>query len=513
MKKILFYLSISIIFIYGIYIRYYELGTGSFWIDEGYSSIISFFSNINNFNPYLPTGKYDFSQYLFTFFQTLSFKLFGISDYSARLTSFILSILNMIVYLIFSIELLKNKKNNLIGIIFLFFIYVFSTWQIIWAREARFYELLSFIYFINIYFIWKYANTNKIFYFLLYLVFTLSGIIFHPFCFGLIVIGIIIILYKIFIEKNRAKIGYFTGIVVILIIYYLIDLGFNYISIGNIYTGESVPSINSIGKYNYLMFFNFYLKSLYSQLGIILISFILGIIYFTYRKKHLNLIIFGGVFLINILLIPYGYMAHSRYMYHIYSIITLIGGYNIILLYNYLSEELNIDYRKIITSLFIIVTIFGIYKTYNITILAQRYYYIDYTSPKPNFKMAYKYLDENFIDYKIISGFPQLCYWYNINNIERCSYAININLLGENDLNDILNKNQKENYTNISYINNINDIENLRLYFFVIDDLTLKNAINKDLIQQIKTKCTMIYKDIGNYETSNFIGIWKCAYN
>ena len=53
------------------------------------------------------------------------------------------------------------------------FIFTFSTWQIIWSREARFYEILSFIYLLDIYFLWKYFVKNNDSYFLYFLILSL----------------------------------------------------------------------------------------------------------------------------------------------------------------------------------------------------------------------------------------------------------------------------------------------------------------------------------------------------
>lgn len=203
-------------------------------------------------------------------------------------------------------------------------------------------------------------------------------------------------------------------------------------------------------------------------------------------------------------------MAHTRYMFHIYSIITFVWSLWIIIFLNFIIKSYKFEYKKIAILFLIILVIFSIIKTYKITLIPQRFYYIDYTSPKPNFKLAYQNIDIYFPNKKIISWFPHLCYWYNLDEKEKCSYAININLIWNKNIDKNLIIQKNENYTNIEYINNLNEIKKINQYIFVLDDLTIKNAINKELLNDIINNCNMIYKDVWDYEKSNFIWIWSC---
>lgn len=197
-------------------------------------------------------------------------------------------------------------------------------------------------------------------------------------------------------------------------------------------------------------------------------------------------------------------------MFHIYSIITLVWGYSLFIAFDYLIYNYSFKFKKVLILILFIIVWFWIYKTYNITLIPQRYYYIDYTSPKPNFKMAYDYLEKNHSEAKIVSWFPHICYWYNLKNTEKCKYSIRINLIWNKNIDKKLKKEQNESYTNVAFIDNLKDITNLKNYYFIIDDLTFKNALNKALINDIIKKCSMIYKDVWNYETSSFIWIWRC---
>lgn len=507
MKKIFFYTSLAFIIIYWIYLRFYELWTWSFWIDEWYSSIVSYFANSNNLVPLLVSWKYDFSQYIFTIFQSLSFSVFWINDFWARIPSFVFSIFFIILYFIFSKEIFKHSKNKKIYIIIMMFLFVFSTWQIIWSREARFYEVLSFLYLLSVYFLWKYFVLNKENYYIYFLISSIFWVFFHPFCFWLIIIWFLLFIYKTYKKKELKNIKKIIIIFIFLNLYLIIDLFIRYVSNSNTDISNVVKQINYLWEYNFINYIIFYIKSIYSELWIIFISYLFMIIYFIKKWKYIEFILFWLLVILNIVFISNWYMAHTRYMFHLYAIITFIWTIWIIMWFNYLIKIYKLKYKKIYIVLLLILLLFSIIKTYKITLIPQRFYYIDYTSPKPNFKMAYEQINENLSWKKIISGFPHLCYWYNINEKEKCNFAIKVDLIWNNKIN--INS-QNENYTNISYIKNLNEIKDLENYIFVIDDLTLKNGSNKELLNDIINNCTMIYKDVWNYEKTNFIWIWSC---
>lgn len=507
MKKIIFYISLSIIILYWIYLRFYELWTWSFWIDEWYSSIVSYFANSNNYLPILLSQKYDFSQYIFTFFQSISFSILWVSDFSARIPSFIFWILNIILYFIFSKEIFKHSKNKKIYIFIIMFLFVFSTWQIIWAREARFYEILSFIYLLSVYFLWKYFVKNKESYFLYFLFSALIWIFFHPFCFWLIITWFLLFIYKTYKKKDSSNIKKIIILFIIINIYLIIDLFVKYISNSNTDLTNIVKQANHLWEYNFLNYIIFYIKNIYSELWIVFISYIFMIIYFLKKWKYIEFILFWLLVILNIIVISNWYMAHTRYMFHLYSIITFIWSLWIIIFFNYLVKIYKFEYKKIFILILIFLFIFSIIKTYKITLIPQRYYYIDYTSPKPNFKLAYEHINKNLEWKKIISWFPHLCYWYNINENEKCNYWIKINLIWTKKN---INNSENEIYTNTKYLNNLDELKDIENYVFVIDDLTLKNTENKELLNDIINNCTMIYKDVWDYQKSNFIWIWSC---
>jgi len=379
------------------------------------------------------------------------------------------------------------------------FLFVFSTWQIIWSREARFYELLSFLYLLNIYFLWKYfvINNNKYFYY--FIITILIWLIFHPFFIWIVIVSLFLMIYKSYKSKIKIHTKKIFILLIILTIFLIIDLISRYITNGWTNITQPISQINWNLEFDFFNYIKFYLKNIYSQLWII---------YFLIRKKYIEFLLFWLIFIINLIAISYWYMAHTRYMFHLYWIITFIWSLWIILFISFIIKEFKL--KKLLIIIIIWLIIISIIKTYKLTIIPQRFYYIDFTSPKPNFKLAYEYLNNNYKDIKIVSWFPQLCFWYNLKNFKNCEYAINLNLIWDKKLIPILEKRKKDYYTNIEYIKSLNQLDNNKNYFFILDDLSIKNIINKELLNDIINNCTMIYKDIWNYETSSFIWIWSC---
>lgn len=506
MKKISFYFILVLWVAYGIYLRWYELGTGSFWIDEWYSSLIAYFITQNNFLPKLAGGMYEFSQYFFHLFQALFFHFFWFSDVSARLPSFFISIVFIFLYYIFSLHLSKESRYKNVVVLFFMFLFLFSTWQIIWSREARFYEMLGFLYFIVTFFLYRYIQSKRQMYLSLFSIFLFFWLLFHHFFLAFIPIVLVLFFYDLFSRKDRKSLFFLWTV---LLWYGGIQLFLKIFSGGEVSIWSIIPKINSIEQYHFFTFFSYYLQVFIEQLWVIFYAYLLGIMYLLFSKKWQEFLLFGWIFLINIISISFWYFAHSRYMFHLFSLITLFWCYSIVMVWEYCMEKYKNIYGKI--GIFVLMTaiFISIMQTFHFTLLPQRFYYIDATSPKPNFKNTYEYVKNTYPDTKIISWFPHMCFWYNSENFEKCVYALPMNLIWNTIFNEGIIKKGKENYTSIPYIEHFGQTDR-KNYVFIFDDLTLKNTIAKDLVSQIISECPMIYKDVWNQQVENFIWVWKC---
>lgn len=513
MNKIIYYILLPLICIWGIFLRYFDLWVPSMWIDEWYSSFISYISFQNQFIPYLPAGRYDFWSYFFTIFQSICYSFFWYSDFASRLPSFVFWVAQILVVFLFAKSLFQETKYKNIWVIFVTFLFTFSTWQIIWSREARFYEMLSFLYLLGVFFLYQYIKSAEHRYIIAFFILAFIWLVFHPFCFALFWVWILILLLTVWEKymqtKNIWVLKYlllpmlsFTG-------YILVYSIFRYISGNTIHVSEMIPNSLSLDESYKKAYTLFYLKSIFSQLWVLIFAYLWGLFYFLWNKKWKEFLLFWLIVFLNFYVITQKwFVAHSRYLFHIYSIIMLVWGYFLVVIFG----NLFLFWQKSWQKLFLVIVMIWVWGsiayTYNFTFLPQKTYYIDATSPKPNFKLAYEALAEKK-DLKIVSGFPQMCYLYNIKNPSVCEYALNINLTGSKQTLQEIQKETFHNYTKTPYLKMMSQIE-AENYYFVLDDLTLKNAVDVDVINYVKQNCEMIYSDVWNGESENFIWIWRC---
>ena len=128
----------------GFYLRFNNLGDRSFWIDEAITSYAAI-GLLEHGTPVLPSGVVYNRALLNTYLIALSFKIFGISEFSARIVSVIFGTLTIPLVYLLGREL--GKRTGLIAAL----IMTFSVFEILWAREARMYAQFQFFYLLTAY--------------------------------------------------------------------------------------------------------------------------------------------------------------------------------------------------------------------------------------------------------------------------------------------------------------------------------------------------------------------------
>jgi len=316
MWKKTIYALIVLIFIYAFFIRFYELWYQSFWIDEWFSSIKSLAMLANNMLPVLWDGSIKLSQYLHLFLQSISYKFLGVNDFAWRVFSILFNIWSWIVLLFFSKDLLKVKYKEyyLIWVLWVIILFLFSSREITWARQARFYSMLWFIFILISYFLYKYFILNEKKYFK-YVVLSLSiWIWFHSFIWSLLLVFIIFTSIKYYKEDIKYS-EYKTEIKWILIAVWL--LIFQKWLFVFFWTGWGiVPIINDVWELSIQYSKNYHIHLL-DKLWIIYILFFGGLIRMFF-KDFQKWLFFSLIFGINFYFISYKLcLFHSRYMLHL----------------------------------------------------------------------------------------------------------------------------------------------------------------------------------------------------
>jgi len=192
-KKMLALFLLIIIVLVGSYLRIKNLDNHSFWIDE-FRHVFAAKGIIDTGKPILPSGITYYRAINYTYLVSLSFRLFGVSEASARLPSLILGIL--MIFLAYYVTSKMLGRN--VGLISAFLV-AFSPFCILWSTECRMYSLLQPLYLLSAFYFFcifeknhfsnekgyfSLYNIKKLISFLLIYIFTLSihdlGILFIP---------------------------------------------------------------------------------------------------------------------------------------------------------------------------------------------------------------------------------------------------------------------------------------------------------------------------------------------
>ena len=186
----------------GFYLRFYNLGYKSFWIDEAITSSAAI-GLLEHGTPVLPSGI-DYTRALLnTYLIALSFKIFGISEFSARIVSVVFGTLTIpLVYLLG--KELENKRIAIIAILLI----TFSLFEILWARSARMYAQFQFFYLLTAYLFYMSLKKDDVKLFLLSFISFIFAWYSHRLSLCFIPVAIIyLLLYK---RKEFLKNKYFV---------------------------------------------------------------------------------------------------------------------------------------------------------------------------------------------------------------------------------------------------------------------------------------------------------------
>jgi len=170
--------SLIAILVFALFLRVYNLGNASFWIDESISSIAS--KNILEKGiPLMDSGWLYGGAYIFHYFQAF-FLFFFMNEFGARIFSALIGVLTILLAYFVGRE--YSKSGGIISALFMsvFFLEVF------FSRQARYYQLFQLMFFLSLYLLYKSKENPKFLYlaivsFFITLDTKIAGIILAPF--------------------------------------------------------------------------------------------------------------------------------------------------------------------------------------------------------------------------------------------------------------------------------------------------------------------------------------------
>lgn len=136
---------LCLLIVTGFYLRLSNLGNSSFWVDELITSYAAI-GILQHGAPVLPSGTLYTRSIFNTSLIALSFKIFGISEFSARIVSVVFGTLTILLVYLMGVKV-ANKRVGLLAALLI----TFSTWEIVWSRQARMYTEFQFFYLLTVY--------------------------------------------------------------------------------------------------------------------------------------------------------------------------------------------------------------------------------------------------------------------------------------------------------------------------------------------------------------------------
>lgn len=141
-----------IILVWALIVRLIFLGTDSMWIDETISAVASKSILENGHAKLESNSTYSRAEY-FHYMMAASMLIFGQNDFAARIPSVIFGLLTVYLAWLYSNRFFKNEQAKIIFPLFI----ALSSLEIIYSKQARFYQAYQFFYFLTIYLFFKFV--------------------------------------------------------------------------------------------------------------------------------------------------------------------------------------------------------------------------------------------------------------------------------------------------------------------------------------------------------------------
>ena len=229
----------------GLFLRIYDLGDESIWLDEG-NSIMT--ANLNSFHQMIKQVAND-SEHPPLHYIILHYwiNLFGDSEFSTRFLSVIYSFFAL--FMIYKVATLIFNKN--IGILSCLLL-ALSRFHIHYSQEVRSYSLMTLLALLSIYFFIRLMEKVSFKVSIGYIIFSTLLIYTHYFSIFIILAQNVYIFTLSLLSRRKCKLNFrvwllFQGILIILYMPWIntfINRTFRNINVG--YSWRPVPTINSI---------------------------------------------------------------------------------------------------------------------------------------------------------------------------------------------------------------------------------------------------------------------------
>lgn len=190
-------LIFSLIIGLGVYLRFTNLTFNSFWLDELFS--IDFSHPTRSFSEMLRLTLEDVHPPLYQFLLWIWLKLWGVSEFNARILSAIIGVFTILVSYFFAKEFYNKKISLAVS-----FIFSTNIFLIFFSQETRSYQLITLLAMLSYMFFYKAIIYENKKYLYIYWIVTIICMYTHYFSFFIIGTQIVFsIIYLLFFSQNK----------------------------------------------------------------------------------------------------------------------------------------------------------------------------------------------------------------------------------------------------------------------------------------------------------------------
>ena len=388
------------ILFFGVFMRLWQLGYSSYWLDEGFTLMQARGISIHGY-PLLDSGYTEWKDSLMPYITAPLVKIFGFENaWMLRLPSAIFGILTILI----GYYLAVNIFSYYTGLLFAFFI-ASCHWYIAWSQQARGYSALIFFVLLFFYFLSKYEQKIK------------KSYLWYAFL--TIIIGIM---------AKKAAIVLFIPFLFYLIGKKIYKTFFIFAFFGIIIGIFFVSEVQNVITLNPVEYFGFYIKGyLVDYFGIFVVLALFGGVVIVWNNQKQR-VLHGSIalFVIGAVIIFAGFVSISekRYLLFVTPFFFLYTSYFI----EYLSTKLKHQF-VIGVILFAGVVIISESFNYSTVLIPRKHYELEYYTPQPNYKKVYNKIQQNGFNENdtIVSTNPLMDIIY----LGQANYAIPWSLTGK----------------------------------------------------------------------------------
>lgn len=305
-----YWIILGLIIVFAFVLRVWQLGTPSMWFDETISSV-AMREILEDGKIVFDSGVYYSRAHVFHYASAVFLWIFG-GDFGARFFTALIGTATVLLAFFIGREFDKEKKKPYVGLIASLFVAVFFL-EVLYSRQARFYQMFQFLFFLTTYLLYKVKDGEKYAWFacisLIVLIDThIAGVVMIPF-----------VLFMFWMNKMSWKLYILPVLLMIYKFAGVLGLG---------YDGGNVSG-----------FVENYSSSLFYRLRAFAIIALIGIPFAwkSNRKMILMimlpmLVLFGGILFLKLFAIRYVYFAIFPLIICLAVLIGWIGRHNKILM-------------------------------------------------------------------------------------------------------------------------------------------------------------------------------------